>query len=112
MNAIKHTVNEFEELYFDTLIAFYVTLHYINERKYLEAVHLAKHTLSQIENCLDFVHRSSSSLGPYKDQVQVKADHLEKKIAHNAKKLAVKAHARYLAAEAESEMAEKKKQAV
>ena len=34
VNAVKHTVNEFEELYFDTLIAFYVTLHYINERKY------------------------------------------------------------------------------
>ena len=45
VNAIKQTVNEFEELYFDTLIAFYVTLHYINERSYLEAVHLAKHTL-------------------------------------------------------------------
>ena len=65
VNAVKHTVNEFEELYFDPLIAFYVTLHYINERKYLEAVHLSKHTLSQIENCLDFAQRSSSSLGAY-----------------------------------------------
>ena len=32
VNAVKHTVNEFEELYLDTLIVFYVTLHYINER--------------------------------------------------------------------------------
>ena len=30
VNAIKHTVNEFEELYLDTLIAYYVTLHYAN----------------------------------------------------------------------------------
>jgi len=69
VNAVKHTVNEFEELYFDTLIAFYVTLHYINERKYLEAINLSKHTLSQIENCLDFAQRSSSGLGAYSAQV-------------------------------------------
>lgn len=46
VNAVKHTVNEFEELYLDTLIVFYATLHYINDRKFNEAVHLAKHTLS------------------------------------------------------------------
>ena len=33
VNAVKHTVNEFEELYLDTLIAFYASLHYFNERK-------------------------------------------------------------------------------
>ena len=60
VNAIKHTVNEFEELFLDTLIVFYVTLHYISQRKFLEALNLAKHTLSQIENCLDFAQRSSS----------------------------------------------------
>ena len=88
VNAIKQTVNEFEELYFDTLIAFYVTLHYINERKYLEAVHLSKHTLSQIENCLDFANRSSSSsLGPYEAHIKMIAARLENEFAVNAKKL-------------------------
>ena len=109
VNAVKHTVNEFEELYFDTLIAFYVTLHYINERKYQEAVHLSKHTLSQIENCLDFAQRSSSTLGAYQAKVQEQASYLEKKIAVNAKKLQIKAHAKFLAAEAEAETAEKTK---
>ena len=108
VNAVKHTVNEFEESYFDTLIAFYVTLHYINERKYLEAVHLSKHTLSQIENCLDFAQRSSSALGTYQAKVQEQATYLESKIAVNAKKLQIKAHAKYLAAEAETEAAERK----
>lgn len=65
VNAIKHTVNEFEELYLDTLIVFYASLHYFNERKYKEAVQLCNNTLSQIENCLDFVQRSKSGLGKY-----------------------------------------------
>ena len=63
IDAVKHTINEYEELHLDTLIVYYVTLHYINERKYLEAIHLAKHTLQQIENCLDFAQRSQSALG-------------------------------------------------
>ena len=108
VNTIKQTVNEFEEIYFDTLIAYYVTLHYINDRKYLEAVHLSKHTLSQVENCLDFANRSSSSLGDYQAKVNQYAEHLEKQIAINAKKLQIKAHAKNLAAEAESELLEKK----
>lgn len=69
VNAVKHTVNEFEELYLDTLIAFYASLHYFNERKYKEAVQLSNNTLSQIENCLDFVQRSKSSLGKYEKTV-------------------------------------------
>ena len=81
-------MNEFEEIYFDTLIAFYVTLHYINDRKYLEAVHLSKHTLQQVENCLDFANRSSTtSLGEYEAKIKQYAAHLEKEIAINAKKL-------------------------
>lgn len=54
INAVKHTLNEFHELFLDTLIVFYATVHYVNQRKYLEALTLSKHTLSQIENCLDF----------------------------------------------------------
>lgn len=46
INAVKHTVNEFEELYLDTLIVFYASLHYFNERKYKEAVQLSNNTLS------------------------------------------------------------------
>mmetsp|Transcript_9233 Transcript_9233/g.11225 ORF Transcript_9233/g.11225 Transcript_9233/m.11225 type:complete len:123 (-) Transcript_9233:634-1002(-) len=69
VNAVKHTVNEFEELYLDTLIVYYVSLHYMKERKYLEAVHLSKHTLQQIENCIDFVQRSESGLGALKEGV-------------------------------------------
>jgi len=46
VNAVKHTVNEFEELYLDTLIAYYVAVHYMRDHKYLEALHLSKHTLS------------------------------------------------------------------
>ena len=108
VNAVKHTVNEFEELYLDTLIAFYVTLHYINERKYLEAVRLSKHTLTQIENCLDFVQRSKSALGSYASEIVGEAKYLETKIAPNVKKLLVKAHAKHLMAEAESEKEERK----
>ena len=105
-------MNEFDELFFDTLIAFYVTLHYINERKYLEAVHLSKHTLSQIENCLDFANRSSSSsLGPYEAHVKKQAERLETEFAVNARKLQIKAHAKHLATEVENEAAEKRQAA-
>lgn len=65
VNAIKHTINEFEELYLDTLIAYYVTLHYVKERKFLEAVHLSTHTLSLVENCVDFFQHSQNSLGSH-----------------------------------------------
>ena len=90
------------------MIAFYVTLHYINERKYLEAVHLAKHTIQQIESCLDYSYRSESSLGAAAAQVKEKASYLESNINVSAKKLLVKAHAKQLMAEAEEEDAEKK----
>ena len=75
----------------------------MRDRKYLEALHLSKHTLSQIENCLDFVSRSESSLGAYKDGIKQEANYLEKTIVENAKKLIVKAHAQYLLAQATAE---------
>ena len=103
IDALKNTVNEFEELYLDTLIAFYVTLHYINDRKYLEAVHLAKHTLQQIENCLDFAFRSESQLGGQAAYVKGRAGYLKDDIAVSVKKLLVKAHAKQLMCEAEEE---------
>ena len=108
VNSIKHTVNEFEELYLDTLIAYYVAVHYMRDRKYLEALYLSKHTLSQIENCLDFVSRSESALGAYKDSIKEEASYLEKTIIVNAKKLQVKAHAQHLLAEANSEQEERR----
>jgi len=57
---------------------------------------------------LDFSYRSESSLGPNAAQVKVKATYLEQKIAVSAKKLLVKAHAKYLMAESENEAAERK----
>ena len=69
-------MNEFEELYLDTIIAYYVAVHYMREHKYSEALHLSKHSLTQIENCLDFVSRSDSSLGAFKDGVNEKALYL------------------------------------
>ena len=30
VNAVKHTANEFQELYLETLISFYVTVHYMS----------------------------------------------------------------------------------
>jgi len=108
VNTIKHTVNEFEELYLDTLIAYYVSLHYMKEKKYLEALHLGKHTLTQIENSVDFVARSESTLtNVYKDNIMQEASYLEKTIAESSKKLIVKAHAQYLMAQALEEKDER-----
>ena len=72
---------------------------------------MSKHTLSQIENCLDFAHRSQSSLGSYASAVVDEAKYLETKIAPNVKKLLVKAHAKHLMAEAEAE-SEKRRRAI
>ena len=107
VNAVKHTKNEFEELYLDTLIAYYVSLHYMKEHKYLEAVHLSKHTTQQIENCIDFVQRSESALGVYKDGIIAEATYLNETIQKSTKKVMVKAHAQLLMAEAEAETAER-----
>ncbi len=73
VDAVKHTVNEFKELALDTQIAYYVTLHYISQRKYLEAMHLSKHTLTQVESCVDFVQRSCEKLRNYTAEVKEEA---------------------------------------
>ena len=101
-------MNEFEELFFDTLIVFYVTLHYVSQRKFLEAVTLSKHTLSQIENCVDFSQRSAQSLGSHAEMVEYRAKYLEKDIATKSKMVLVKTHARFLSAQAEQEVADRK----
>ena len=109
VDAVKHTANEFKELSLDALIAYYVTLHYISQRKFLEAIHLSKHTLSQVENCVDFVQRSGNTLGSYAAEVKEEAKYLETQIASDCKKLLIKAHASHLMAEVEAEKSERKR---
>lgn len=79
----------------------------MKEHKYLEAVHLSKHTVQQIENCIDFVQRSESALGVYKDGIISEATYLNETIQKSTKKVMVKAHAQLLMAEAEAETAER-----
>lgn len=53
-DAFKLLANEFNELYLTTLVAFYIAVHYAQERKPAEALTLTNHALSEIQNCCDF----------------------------------------------------------
>ena len=97
--SAMHVSNEFQELYLDTLIAYYITLHYANERSYLEAILLTKHALQQIESTLDFVAKSGSgnkNIEKIDKNVAEQCKYLKSTLHLNLRKIQVKMHARYL----------------
>ena len=102
-----HLSNEFQELYLDALIAYYITLHYANERSYLEAILLNKHALQQIEGTLDFVAKSGTgnkNIEKVDPKVAEQCTYLKDKIHLNLRKIQVKMHARYLQEQAEQKV--------
>jgi len=44
-----------------TLISWFITLHYTNERMYLEAFLMSQHTLTEVENVMDFISKNNVS---------------------------------------------------
>ena len=101
----QHLINEFQEIYLDTLIGYYITLHYVNERQYQQASLLAKHAIQQIENCMDFVAKSGSgkqNIEALDHKVSEQSDYLKDKLLPDLKKLQVKIHAKYLMNQAEA----------
>jgi len=57
-DANKLLMNELQELGFSALISFYIMLHYVETKMIKEAFALAQHTVSEIENCVDFCKKS------------------------------------------------------
>jgi hypothetical protein len=60
-DAYKLLGNEFNELYLSTLLSYYISLHYYQEKKNGEALALAQHTISEITNCATFAQKSFGS---------------------------------------------------
>jgi len=54
----KLLMNELQELGFSALISFYIMLYYVETKLIKEAFALAQHTISEIENCVDFCKKS------------------------------------------------------
>lgn len=57
-DANKLLMNELQELGFSTLISFYIMLHYVETKMIKEAFELARNTVNEIENCVDFCKKS------------------------------------------------------
>ena len=101
----QHLINEFQEIYFDTLISYYITMHYVNERQYQQASLLAKHAIQLIENCMDFVAKSGSgkqNISILDPKVNEQSEYLKSKLLGDLKKLQVKIHSKYLMNQAEA----------
>lgn len=56
--------NEFLELYFTTVVAHLITLHYFSIKKYTESFAMYQHALGEIQNSLDFSSRNNLSKIP------------------------------------------------
>ena len=54
----KLLLNELNEVYLRTLISFYITLNYASLKQYRENFALCQHTITEIENCLDFIDKN------------------------------------------------------
>jgi hypothetical protein len=54
----KTMANELQEMCFSTLIAYFISLHYVEIKQVREAFTLYQHTLKEIENCVDCATRS------------------------------------------------------
>ena len=103
----QHLINEFQELYLDTLIGYYITLHYVNERQYSQASLLAKHAIQLIENCMDFVTKSGSgkqNIEALDAKVKEQSSYLKDKLLSDLRKMQVKIHAKYLMSLAEAKI--------
>jgi hypothetical protein len=57
----KTVTNELQEMCFSTLIAYYISLHYVEIKQFRDAFALYQHTLKEIENCVDYASRSQIS---------------------------------------------------
>ena len=51
-------LNELNEVYLRTLISFYITLNYASLKQFHENFALCHHTITEIENCLDFIDKN------------------------------------------------------
>lgn len=67
-------------------MAYYITIHYVHERKFNEAVILSQHTFSEISNCCEFAEKNflnnkSIGLDPSIERdIRNHVEHLEEKI--------------------------------
>lgn len=57
-DPIIHLVNEYYEKFLKVSVDYYITLHYLNERKPSEAFFLCQHTLEEVENTIDFYSKA------------------------------------------------------
>lgn len=54
-------MNEFHESYLKVSMDYYITVHYLRERKHKEAYLLSQHTYKEIESLIDFYEKSLSA---------------------------------------------------
>ncbi len=68
----KLLLNELNEVYLRALISFYITLNYASLKQYRENFALCQHTITEIENCLDFIEKNL--LNKFSGAVEVSND--------------------------------------
>jgi hypothetical protein len=89
----KLLLNELNEVYLKALISFYITLNYASMKQYHENFALCQHTITEIENCLDFVEKNL--LTKFSGATEVRND-LQHRVLPEVLKSKALAHAKIL----------------
>ena len=92
-DTVKQSKNEFLELFFTTMIAYLIALHYLSLKQFEEAFVMQTHAMSETQNALDcFVRCSLAKIAQCAEFECV----LRGKVLPDLKRISVVAHAKLL----------------
>lgn len=104
IDSLKQLEYEFYEQFYNTLMQYYIGLHYANDRSYTEAYMILQKVTTSIEETMEFAQKNNLNSG----RVTKDLKELEKNVLGNLNFLICKCHAKVLLEKGEQALKQNK----